>query len=72
LFSFNPITNIISPKAAHFSAAVERSLYFVFAVAFAVAFVAVAFVLAVALAFVLVVAVVLAVALAVVSFTSSF
>jgi hypothetical protein len=68
LFSFNPITNIISPKAAHFSAAVERSLYFVFAVAF----VAVAFVLAVALAFVLVVAVVLAVALAVVSFTSSF
>jgi hypothetical protein len=45
------------PKAAHFAAAVERSLYFVFALVFAFAF---ALVFAVA------------VVLAVVSFTSSF
>jgi hypothetical protein len=49
------------PKAAHFAAAVERSLYFVFALVFAFAF---ALVFAVAFA--------VAIVLAVVSFTSSF
>src|SRR5216683_4454377 len=44
---FSPLTTSSRPKAAHFAAAVERSLYFVFALAVAFA-VAIAFAVAVA------------------------